>query len=156
GEFNDQGIPDAMMQCGSPRNYFVIHVDKKGFRFDFKGIGLDSNQQMQITRIADTLVANIFAGSAETTVEYSLNGVEWFGMEKVRMPAPAVLRLIELNSAKKLPALGKRITPLRKRDSPHIWQSKLPKLPKGVINLQIRARDSFGFHVNVRESFVNQ
>ncbi len=46
GNIGADGIPVATMQCGSPRNYFVIDFDEDGsYQAQFKAIGYDSSYQ---------------------------------------------------------------------------------------------------------------
>src|SRR5690606_4186745 len=123
GETNMQGIPEALMQCGTPRNYFTIDFNKHNYNLCYKGIGLDKNQQMDLTLLGDTLVANLYGASDSTAVLLQIDENQWIPMEHVRRPAESVLRLIENNKEKHFPASGKRINPLRKRISPHIWQA---------------------------------
>jgi calcineurin-like phosphoesterase family protein len=153
GEMNTQGIPNALMQGGSPRNYFTIDFDKKNYSIHFKGIGLDKDQQMDLTFVGDTLVANLYGASDSTRVQLQVNGTNWIDMDHVRRPAETVLRLIEHNTAKRFPASGKRITPLRKRISPHIWQTVIPTLSSGAHQVRIKASDRFGYAVEAMETF---
>src|SRR5690606_36033914 len=100
----------------------------------------------------DTLISNVFAGSPQTKVEYALNGGEWVSMKASRRPAESVLKLIEWNRSKAFPASGRRVTPLRKSNSPHIWEAVLPHLPEGVHHIRVRAYDEYGFAAEVQES----
>lgn len=151
GELDHQGIPQALMQCGSPRNYFTIDFDKKGYNIEFKAIAMDVDQQLDMSFVGDTLVANLYGASDSTQVDLRINNGPWTVMQQVRRPAPTVLKLIELNSSKRFPASGRRITPLRKRLSPHIWQLPIAIAP-GTHKIQIRAFDRFGYRILTTES----
>ena len=48
GEKDWEGIPSALMQCGTPRNYFVFDFTEKDYSFRYKGIGMDASRQMNI------------------------------------------------------------------------------------------------------------
>lgn len=158
GEKNLLGIPSSIQQCGSPRNYFQLFINGNDYNLVFKGI--DSDDQMNIwikgqdalddsipalSELPDRyVVANIFAGSDSTIVEYSINNEIWMPMTHTAMADPIILRTIEWNSRKYFPSpISKRI-PLRKRDSPHIWTCTLPELDKGTYTLKIRASDNYG------------
>ncbi|TJZ62951.1 Ser/Thr phosphatase [Sphingobacterium olei] len=152
GEKNLHGIPDALMQCGSPRNYFTIDFKKSKYAFQFKGIGLDEEQQMDLTLRGDTLITNLYAASDSTTVEFQIDQREWTPMHHVDRPAESVLCVIENNKDKQFPASGNRINPLRKRASPHIWQTIIGALLPGSHTIRIRAFDRFGYTVETTET----
>ncbi|NGM61326.1 Ser/Thr phosphatase [Sphingobacterium sp. SGG-5] len=153
GETNMQGIPEALMQCGSPRNYFTVDFDKNNYTLRYKGIGLDKNQQMDVTLRGDTLLANLYGGSDSTQVYLQIGDSQWMPMEHVKRPAESVLQLIENNKQKRFPASGKRINPLRKRMSPHIWQAATSLLSPGTHRIRIKAHDNFGYAVETTETF---
>lgn len=165
GERDWQGIPSALMQCGSPRNYFLIQFNKSDYRFQFKGVGLDSSQQMTIwvndqdsvdkhvpvlQELEDRLVvANVYAGSEETQVRMQLDNGEWILMQKTDLVDPNVARNVELNSLDVYPSSFSRKAALRRSGSPHIWQAKLPgSLSKGTHLLKVEASEPNGFFVS--------
>ncbi len=156
GEIDTRGIPEALMQCGTPRNYFTIDFDPKNYRINYKGIGLDDNQQMDLTLRGDTLITNLYGASDSTSVQVRVDDGQWFAMDHVKRPAESVLRVIENNKEKRFPASGIRINPLRKRISPHIWQVVIPQLRSpGVHKICIKAADQFGYTVeNIEMHFV--
>ena len=98
-----------------------------------------------LSRLPEGLVvANIYAGSDSTKVEYSINGSDWMLMSHTDMADPAVSRIIEWNSRKYYPTKYSKKIPLRKHNSPHIWTCKLPKLEEGSHIIKIRASDNYG------------
>ncbi|MEL7588069.1 MAG: calcineurin-like phosphoesterase C-terminal domain-containing protein [Prolixibacteraceae bacterium] len=162
GEKDWQGIPSALMQCGSPRNYFVIEFKGAEFQFSFKGIGLDESRQMDILvngpdtidHEADGLngmeehavVANIYGGSDSTMVRMQVNEGRWTEMKKASLISPNVSRLIALNKIKAYPTKFSKRAALRKTPSPHIWIGNLPAdLQKGIHQIKIEASDRYGF-----------
>jgi len=146
GEKDWQGIPHALMQDGSPRNYFTVDFNKKGYTLQYKGIGLDASDQASVTMNGDTVISNIYAGGDSTRVRMKIDGGDWLQMEKVRRIDPYVLHIIERNRSKTYPTTGSRLIPLRKRFSPHIWQQLLPiNMPSGIHQLHIEAEDPFGY-----------
>ncbi len=174
GERDWQGIPSALMQCGSPRNYFLIQFNKSDYLFQFKGVGLDSSQQMTIwvddqdsvDRYVPMLqeleegivVANIYAGSEETQVRMQVDNGEWILMQKADLVDPNVARNVEFNSLDAYPTSFSRKAALRRSVSPHLWQGKLPPNLLGKIHvLTVEASEAGGFYVCGRKVFsVNQ
>ncbi len=165
GERDWQGVPSALMQCGSPRNYFLIQFNKSDYRFQFKGVGLDSSQQMTIwVNDQDSVdkhipvlqeleegivIANVYAGSEETQVRMQVDNGEWILMQKTDMVDPNVARNVELNSLDVYPSSFSRKAALRRTGSPHIWQAKLPgSLLTGTHVLKIEASEPNGFYVS--------
>ena len=165
GERDWQGVPSALMQCGSPRNYFLIQFNKSDYRFQFKGVGLDSSQQMTIwVNDQDSVdkhipvlqeleegivIANVYAGSEETQVRMQVDNGGWILMQKTDLVDPNVARNVELNSLDVYPSSFSRKAALRRTGSPHIWQAKLPgSLLLGTHVLKIEASEPNGFYVS--------
>ncbi|MCH5328333.1 MAG: calcineurin-like phosphoesterase C-terminal domain-containing protein [Coprobacter sp.] len=171
GERDWQGIPAAIMPCGSPRGYFVVHFDKRGYDIRFKGVGLDKNRQMDIwvkgldavdnetpglDAIAPhTIVANVYGGSDSTAVEVRIDGGAWRLMRHTAMPAPNVSRMIHWNKTAGYPTQYSRRIPMRKEKSAHIWCIELPEgLAPGAHTAEFRASDRFGLNVTGSTAFV--
>jgi C terminal of Calcineurin-like phosphoesterase/N terminal of Calcineurin-like phosphoesterase/Calcineurin-like phosphoesterase len=165
GEKNEQGIPSALMQCGSPRNYFTVDFNQNTYKLNFKGIGLDENKQMDIwvngqdtldhqidafsTLPANEVVANIFGGSDSTEVYIQIDKTPFIKMEKVKMVSPNVSRIISLNKTEIYPTHISSKGALRKQTSTHIWSATLPdNLVSGIHSIKIVAKDKYGFDVN--------
>ena len=162
GERDSRGIPHALMQCGSPRNYFTIDFNPdNSYKMNFKGIGLDKNHQMDIwvggqdsidqhvdalAALGDKLiVATIYGASDSTQVSISLDGRE-LHTQKSRMMAPGVERVIAMQKALVYPTRFSRRAALRRRPSPHIWTAKIPDGQEpGVYLINIKAFDKYGF-----------
>lgn len=163
GEKDCRGIPDALMQCGSPRNYFLIDFTDSLYRINYKGIGLDNQRQMDIwvsgQDEADTLflpegefgnkvIASIYGASDSSIVTIRIDDLPEETMAKESIPAPAVRRIVAANKSEVYPTKYSRRSPLRQRNSPHVWSASLPDtLAKGMHTLYIRAKDRFGFDV---------
>lgn len=165
GEKDWQGIPTALMQCGSPRNYFVIDFEGSKFKFSFKGIGLDESRQMDIwINGQDTtdhqidgldgldehaVIANIYGCSDSTLVRMQVDSGDWITMKQAPLVAPNVNRLLTMNKLKAYPTQFSKKAALRRSPSPHIWIGNLPDdLEKGIHQLKIEADDQYGFHVS--------
>lgn len=162
GERDWLGIPTALMQCGSPKGYFTIDFCMNDYKIHFKGISLDPAIQMDIwvngqdsideqiedLKILDKdiVVANIYGGSDSTKVMMQIDDGEWVKMKQSQMPAPSVTRLISLNKDGVYPTKYSRRGALRKRESPHIWTTKLSKdLDIGIHSIRIKAEDNYGY-----------
>ena len=146
GEKDASGVPHALMQCGSPRNYFTIDFDRTGYRLQFKAIGLDAAHQADILVAGNVIAANVFGGSDSTEVWMQVNGGDWIPMKKAAVVAPAVEAVIAKNREGLFPTPGNRANPLRRRLSPHVWTASLPSVsdPGGYL-VRVRAADRFGF-----------
>ncbi len=154
GEKNTDGIPSALMQCGTPRGYFVIDFDDSKYNFRFKGVNLDATKQMTLTTDSNRMVVNVFGGGDSTTVSIKINDGEWIKMNRTKEVDPTVLKIVELNHTKVYPTQGNTANPLRKRYSSHLWEVTRPQIsksPKPSVVL-IKAQDRFG--LNVEEKFL--
>lgn len=137
-----------MMQCGSPRGYFVINIKDNQYSFKYKAIGQDAQKQMHITLNDGLLQANIFGAGDSTKVMVQLNDGEWQQMQLSKSIDPLVAHIIEKNNQKIYPSSGSTANPLRKRKSSHLWELSMPQLnaDKNKI-IRIKAQDSYGFSV---------
>ncbi|RIJ50476.1 Ser/Thr phosphatase [Maribellus luteus] len=170
GERNWQGMPVSLMQCGSPRNYYILDFEDNDYRFQFKGIGLDPSLQMTVwINGQDTLsqhisslqelktndvLANVYAASDETLVKMKIDDGEWISMKKTKIIDPNVARIVHQNKTGIYPTVFSRKAALRTSASPHIWQGELPEnLSSGVHLLTIEAVESDGFNVSAKQTF---
>ncbi|MCA5006628.1 calcineurin-like phosphoesterase C-terminal domain-containing protein [Sphingobacterium bovistauri] len=153
GEKNSEGIPEALMQCGTPRGYFVIDFDHTDYSFKYKVVGLDESKQMSLSLDSNQMVANIFGASDSTLVQYKINDGEWKVMKKNRMVDPYVSQIVKSNKSKIYPTLNNTVNPLRARASNHIWTAEGDfSVEKQPISITIKAEDKFGF--SVQEEFL--
>jgi len=165
GERDASGNPSGLMQCGSPRNYFVLDFSKDTYRLHFKGIGLDPSTQMDIwvsgqdtldTHVEaftgirpNTVIATIFAGSDSTAVFMQVDGQRPVRMEQAQIVSPSVSRVSALSREKVYPTLYSHRAALRKRPSPHCWKAILPAgMTPGIHTIKITATDHFGFETS--------
>lgn len=173
GERDWLGIPTALMQCGTPRGYFTVDFNQNNYKFQFKGIGLDKDSQMDIwingqdsidqyvedlkNLDKNLIVANIYGASDSTRVLMQIDNGSWVEMEQSRMVAPGVSRVISLNKDDAYPSKHSRRGALRKRESPHIWTSKiLEDLHEGIHSIRIKANDDWGFEAEGARLFIWQ
>lgn len=170
GEKDWQGVPSAVQQQGSPRNYFVLDFDGNDYKFRYKGIGLDARKQMSIyvTGIDSTehhlrdfkqvddgeLIINVYGGCDSTRVICRLDGGQWMECSKRDMIDPYVARARELNLRKVYPTLFSRMNPFRNRSSEQIWAIALPEEYRtGTHTVEVKASDKFGFEASGIRSF---
>jgi Predicted phosphohydrolases len=170
GERNWQGIPHAMMQCGSPRNYYIIDFVENKYKIHFKGIGLDPSHQMDIwvsnqdsldwniiyeEDLSNKIIANIYGASDSTEVKIQINNGDWTNMKKVSIQAPNVSRIAAWNKADIYPTQYNRKAALRNSNSSHIWIADIPNgLPSGTHTIKIKAIDHFGFSAFGKRMFL--
>ena len=148
GEKNPAGVPEALMQCGTPRGYFSIQFEKGQYSFQYKGVGMDATNQFSLMQEGNVLLANVYAGSDSTLVKVRINDADWQIMSPAKRIDPYVSQLIEKNKSKVYPTLGNTVNPLGKRASSHIWELALPTGFSEKINkLQVSASDKFGLAV---------
>ena len=148
GEKDAFGVPEALMQCGSPRNYFTIDFRQNDYDIQFKAIELPDYYQMDISVDSNKVIANIFGGSDSTEVWMQVDKQEWIKMEQQQLISQRVLDIITKNKSKIYPSAGSRANPLRKQPSPHIWTAPyIHRKEEKIQTIRIRARDKYGFNV---------
>lgn len=170
GERDWQGVPMALQQGGTPRNYFVVDFRGRDYTFRCKGVGLDAARQMNIhvTGI-DTLdrhlrdlppdsvrrvVATVWGGCDSTLVSCRIDGGAWRECRPAKMVDPNVARVREMNLIKAYPTAYNRLNPLRHRDSPQVWTLPLtPQEATGAHTVEIEAHDKYGFRATGRRAY---
>lgn len=122
------GIPDALMNCGSPRGYFICDFNTDGSHsLQWKTVGNDA--KASVTATDSTLVANVFGGAEEGKVTLKVNGKKLV-LERRRMYAPEVEERMAINSSmsKEYRREHKEeFIPLMRSYSPHVWKADLPE-----------------------------
>lgn len=170
GEKDWEGIPSALMQCGTPRNYFVFDFSEKDYSFRCKCIGLDASRQMNIsvTGIDSTevyvdelsakpkgeLLVTVYGASDSTEVRCRLDEGRWLTCEKKEEPDVNVARMRSWNLLKVYPTRFSRRNPFRKRPSPQVWTLRLPdNYDTGVHQVVVEASDRWGFRAKGTRTF---
>ena len=165
-----EGIPAALQQEGTPRNYFVVEFNNNNYQFRCKAIGQDPQKQMTIhvtgidtldTHLRDlkdippaTLMLTIYGGCDSTEVRCRLDNGEWMVCKKANLVDPNVARTREQNLQKIFPTPYNRTNPLRKRESHQLWTLELPDdYRKGAHVVEVEAHDSYGFSATGIRSF---
>ena len=148
GEKDAEGIPDAIMQDGTPRGYFVLDFDHGKYSLRFKGVGMDAYKQMAFYTDKETqrAIVNVYGGSRQTQVRMRIDSLPWVALEQRRQVDPRVAELVQRNRAGIYPTEGNTRIPLGNRPSSHIWEAKLPEnLEAGMHQVHIEAKDAYGF-----------
>lgn len=163
GEKDGDGIPTALQQGGTPRNYFVVEFNNTSYQFRCKAIGKDTDRQMTIhvtgidtidTHLRDlrdippaTLMMTIYGGCDSTQVRCRIDKGEWMICKKSDLVDPNVARTREQNLQRIFPTPFNRINPLRKRESHQLWTLKIPDpYQRGAHVVEVEAHDSYGFY----------
>lgn len=157
GEKDLEGIPHALMQCGTPRGYFTVHFQDGNYELKYKGVGLDANKWMSVNVDSLDLIANIYAGSDSTKVKVQFENGNWREMQPDRRVDPTVQQIIQRNRSKIYPLTGTRVNPLGKRNSPHIWKISIPSelstIEKENCRIRISVSDNYGVNF-IQELFL--
>ena len=174
GEKNWEGIPSALMQCGTPRNYFVFDFTEKDYSFRYKGIGMDASRQMNIwiagidstdvyidelrNKPQGEMLVTVYGASDSTIVRCRLDNGEWLLCEKKQEELDVnVARVRNWNLLKIFPTRFNRRNPFRKQSSPQIWGLQLPKeYCEGIHLITVEASDRWGFKASGERSYYYQ
>lgn len=165
GEKDWDGVPSALQQCGTPRNYFQVSIHGDSYDFRCKAIGQDAEREMSIRVTGiDTLdnhlrdyqdvprglmLATVYGGCDSTTVECRVDGGEWQPCVKSEYVEPNVARTREMNLIGAYPTKFNRMNPMRRRPSGQMWQLKLPdEALTGAHVVEVRAYDGYGLKAN--------
>lgn len=170
GEKDGDGIPAALQQEGTPRNYFVVEFNNTSYQFRCKAVGKDADRQMTIhvtgidtldTHLRDlrnipsaTLMLTIYGGCDSTLVRCRIDKGEWMLCEKNNLVDPNVARAREQNLQRIFPTPFNRMNPLRKRESHQLWTLKMPeRYQRGAHVVEVEAHDPYGFYAKGTRSF---
>ena len=170
GEKDSDGVPSALQQEGTPRNYFVLDFDDTRYTLRCKAIGRDAARQMTIhvtgidtldTHLRDMkdvpdglAMMTVYGGCDSTMVRCRIDGGAWQLCKKEMRIDPNVARTREMNLQKIYPTQYNRINPMRRRESHQLWTFSLPDdCRKGAHWIEVEAEDRWGFRATGRRSF---
>jgi hypothetical protein len=150
GPKNPHGIPFGLCTDGAPNGYFCFSFTGNKYRYKFCPAAPSAGMQMRINSPIGTLSfqdfkegkisvnVNVFTGTPQTTVAFSLdNGLE-INMERMVMKDPFFSKLIEMNKTCYLDWMEPTL-------STHTWSATLPNgLTPGIHRLKVTAADSQG------------
>lgn len=134
GVRDSDGIPYALQSCGSPRGYFVADIHRDGtYDLSYKCIGRPASEQLSAWAVPNDstgrsyrLYINVFGGSSDGVVRISGLGRKTYSCERSLMAAPEVEQVIRLNASRSRDyrkAHRDEFIPLRRKSSPHLWQT---------------------------------
>lgn len=170
GERDWDGVPSALMQCGTPKGYFRFDFTTEGYEFSYKGTGQDAGRQASVWVAGiDTLqthipglmelergemLVTVYGGCDSTSVVAVIDGTERLVGEKVKMMDPNVARTREFNNKKIYPTRHSRRNPFRRNPSPQIWRVVLPERYRtGTHSVDVTAYDDYGLRCRARRAF---
>lgn len=134
GVKDSAGIPYALQSCGAPRGYFVADIHRNGtYDLSYKCIGRPDSDQLSVWAVPSDstgssyrLYINVFGGSSDGIVRISGLGRRNCACERSHMAAPEVEQVIRLNASRSRDyrkAHRDEFIPLRRKPSPHLWQT---------------------------------
>ncbi len=145
GVKGEDGLPYALMRCGSPRGYFVADFRGKGFRLDYKPVAREDRASATIVDSLDTVAVNVFGGSEDGHLEYRHIGKgKWQQAERSSRTAPEVIKVSDWNYSKTREyrkAHKEEFIPMLLRPSPHLWEFSDPSVSPGD-KIKVRYRDA--------------
>lgn len=134
GVRDSDGIPYALQSCGAPRGYFIADIHRDGtYDLSYKCIGRPASEQLSAWAVPNDstgrsyrLYINVFGGSSDGVVRISGLGRKTYSCERSLMAAPEVEQVIRLNASRSRDyrkAHRDEFIPLRRKSSPHLWQT---------------------------------
>lgn len=134
GVRDSDGIPYALQSCGSPRGYFVADIHRDGtYDLSYKCIGRPASDQLSAWAVpidstggSYRLYINVFGGSSDGVVRISGLGRKTYSCVRSLMAAPEVEQVIRLNASRSRDyrkSHRDEFIPLRRKPSPHLWQT---------------------------------
>lgn len=134
GVRDSDGIPYALQSCGAPRGYFIADIHRDGtYDLSYKCIGRPASDQLSAWAVPNDstgrsyrLYINVFGGSSDGVVRISGLGRKTYSCERSLMAAPEVEQVIRLNASQSRDyrkAHRDEFIPLRRKSSPHLWQT---------------------------------
>lgn len=134
GVRDSDGIPYALQSCGAPRGYFIADIHRDGtYDLSYKCIGRPASEQLSAWAVSNDstgrsyrLYINVFGGSSDGVVRVSLPARKSVDCERSQLAAPEVEQVIRLNASRSRDyrkAHRDEFIPLRRKPSPHLWQT---------------------------------
>lgn len=134
GVRDSDGIPYALQSCGAPRGYFIADIHRDGtYDLSYKCIGRPASEQLSAWAVPNDstgrsyrLYINVFGGSSDGVVRVSLPARKSVDCERSQLAAPEVEQVICLNASRSRDyrkAHRDEFIPLRRKPSPHLWQT---------------------------------
>lgn len=164
GVRDSDGIPYALQSCGAPRGYFIADIHRDGtYDLSYKCIGRPASEQLSAWAVPNDstgrsyrLYINVFGGSSDGVVRISGLGRKTYSCERSLMAAPEVEQVIRLNASRSRDyrkSHRDEFIPLRRKPSPHLWQTT--DLISGPLPAHVNViyRDA---HMRIRQRVILQ
>lgn len=128
-------VPNARMNCGAPRGYFIVDFSRDGsYRSHYKAVGREAADQFSLSSEGDSLFVNAYGGHVNGKVELEMRGCDG---RKIRVKcrrtdniAPEVRDIIRYNDSFSRKERRRRrgdFIPMRRLASPHLWSCAVPE-----------------------------
>lgn len=151
GLMDEQGLPDARMEDGSPNGYALLHFADEGVTMRYHAsrgrddlrIGLTSPGVIRRGAYpAIPLVANVFAAEPDARVEYRVDAGEWIPMSRSIEADPELLALnLADRQADHLRSYDRAVVA---KPSQHVWRANVPTdLAVGEHRIDVRVLSRF-------------
>lgn len=164
GVRDSDGIPYALQSCGAPRGYFIADIHRDGtYDLSYKCIGRPASELLSAWAVPNDstgrsyrLYINVFGGSSDGVVRVSLPARKSVDCERSQLAAPEVEQVIRLNASRSRDyrkSHRDEFIPLRRKPSPHLWQT--PDLISGPLPAHVNViyRDA---HMRIRQRVTLQ
>lgn len=164
GVRDSDGIPYALQSCGAPRGYFIADIHRDGtYDLSYKCIGRPASEQLSAWAVPNDstgrsyrLYINVFGGSSDGVVRISGIGRKTYSCGRSLMAAPEVEQVIRLNASRSRDyrkVHRDEFIPLRRKPSPHLWQTT--DLISGPLPAHVNViyRDA---HMRIRQRVILQ
>lgn len=145
GVKDENGLPYALMRCGSPRGYFVADFKGRKYSLDYKPVMREDRASATIVDSSACVVAvNVFGGSEDGCVEYRPHGsLRWLKASRSERTAPEVVKVADWNHSKSREyrhSHRDEFIPMLLRPSPHLWEVTDSSASPGSV-VRIRYKD---------------
>jgi hypothetical protein len=154
GSYDDLGIPDAMMQDGSPNGYAIVSFRNNSCVVDYKAARRPADYQMNIVtspvisrnRVPgneNELTVNFFTGSELDTIMIRFDEGAWHELTRSPGQDPVLKSSLNRWEDKTVMIIGRK--PPSPITSSHLWKSPIPAdLDMGMHKAEVMAKDIFG------------
>lgn len=152
GEIDTQGLPDAMMQDGTPNGYAAVTFNGNQYIIDYYVSGASKDYKMNLYAplvvpqgrfFKGELYVNFFNGTEKCSLQFRVNEGNWMNMQKVIEPDPIYNRVRHKWDTGTELLSGTR--PSNPANSMHLWKARVPtNMPEGQHKIEVRAIDMFG------------
>ncbi|MDN3667194.1 calcineurin-like phosphoesterase C-terminal domain-containing protein [Algibacter miyuki] len=156
GQKDWEGIPLALMSCGTPKGYFEIDFNKADYKIKYKGINLPSNKQFSVwfgdyngeplSSLAESnaFYVNVFSGSSDTKVSVVLPNKKVVFLKKEAILDPFVNYIKQTQKEGLTPDKNSKKSAYLRTKSRHIWKGVMPdELEKGYHKVEIKIEDPY-------------